>query len=540
MKLVTVAEMQSIEREANAGGLTYELMMENAGCGVAREIESAYSHYREQTVLALVGSGNNGGDALVALSYLSRAGWNCIAYLVKERDKDDSLLARLEADGGRIIISNEDVDLSNFKTLVREAKILIDGVLGTGIKLPLKPGLAEKMAGYKDVLLRLKEVPVIVAIDCPSGIDCDSGETANECIPADVTITMAAVKRGLFEFPAAKYVGELRVVGIGEIDHLKSWQDISREVITKERVVDILPERPINAHKGTFGTALIVAGSINYTGAVLLAGEAAYRGGAGLVTIAIPSTLYLALAGQLPEATWILLPEEMGVIAGHGSRIVQKNLPNANAMLLGPGFGMEDTTRDFLTNLLDNQPQSLEKELGFVRQNNKSGHEEVMFPPLVIDADGLKLISQLEQWYLRLPVESILTPHPGEMEIISGLTKTEILRDRLGITRECASIWGHIVILKGAYTVIGAPDGRMAIIPIATSALSRAGTGDVLSGLITGLLAQGIGSYEAAIAGAWIHAQAGLIAAKKFGNTASVIAGDILNSIKDVMTELKQ
>jgi ADP-dependent NAD(P)H-hydrate dehydratase / NAD(P)H-hydrate epimerase len=538
MKLVTVAEMQSIEREADASGLSYAAMMENAGRGVAEEINNTYSQYIGQRVIAFVGSGNNGGDALVALSHLSRAGWKSTAYIVKERQEEDPLVSRVISDGGDILQAKDDSDYSQLKKIAREAKVVIDGILGTGIKLPLKSELADRMARIKDLLFSLEEIPTIVAVDTPSGIDCDNGDAAAESLPADMTITMAAVKVGLFEFPAAEYVGEIRVVSIGNIDHLKSWQSVSREVITKERVTQILPKRPINAHKGTFGTALIVGGSINYTGAVLLAGEAAYRGGAGLVTIAIPSTLYLALAGQLPEATWILLPEEMGVIASHGARIINKTLRKVDAMLLGPGFGLEDTSRDFLANLLGFHSQDLNKELGFVSESSQSVREELQLPPLVIDADGLKLISQFDKWYLDLPGETILTPHPGEMSIISGLPKSEILRDRLGITYECASNWGHIVILKGAHTIIGSPDGRMAIIPIATPALARAGTGDVLAGLIVGLRAQGVTSYDSAIAGAWIHGRAGLIAAEKYGNTASIIASDILNSIPDVMTDL--
>jgi ADP-dependent NAD(P)H-hydrate dehydratase / NAD(P)H-hydrate epimerase len=538
MKLVTVAEMRSIEHEADAAGITYDTMMENAGRGIAKEIATSYSHKMDLPVVALVGSGNNGGDALVALTHLSQAGWKSNAYLVKEREENDPLVTGLKSAGGRIISANEDPDFSQFQSLADQAGIIIDGILGTGIQLPLKPELARMMAQLKDILSTQRDGSLVVAVDCPSGIDCDTGEAAPECIPADLTITMAAVKRGLFEFPAAEFVGEMRVVSIGDIDHLESWQSLSREVITKERVAEILPKRPKNAHKGTFGTALIVGGSINYTGAVLLAGEAAYRAGTGLVTLAIPSTIYLALAGELPEATWILLPEEMGVISSHGSRIVHKSMRNADAMLIGPGFGLEDTTQDFLAHLLGYHPGEIKKELGFIQQPGQLDQQEFKLPPLVLDADGLKLVSQLERWYLHLPEESILTPHPGEMSIISDLPKSEILRDRIGITKESASNWGHIVVLKGAYTVIGAPDGRLAIIPIATPALARAGTGDVLAGLITGLRAQGIKSYEAAIAGAWIHARAGLIAASKLGNTASVIAGDVLRAIPDVITEL--
>jgi NAD(P)H-hydrate epimerase len=306
-------------------------------------------------------------------------------------------------------------------------------------------------------------------------------------------------------------------------------------------VRQLLPERPPEAHKGTFGTALVVAGSVNYTGAALLAGKAAYRVGAGLVTLAVPESLQAALAGHFPEATWLPLPEEMGVIAGEAAQVVWDNLERPTALLIGPGFGLEEPTRRVLARLLDRTAPPHRSQIGFIRTERGADTQELLqLPPLVIDADGLKLLAKLPDWAEKLPGVAVLTPHPGEMAILSGLEVAEIQADRLGVAERFAGQWDHVVVLKGAYTVIASPDGRSRVIPVATAALARAGTGDVLAGLIAGLRAQGVEAYEAASAGCWIHAQCGLVAKRKTGSTASVLAGDVLEAVSPVMASLER
>jgi NAD(P)H-hydrate epimerase len=337
-----------------------------------------------------------------------------------------------------------------------------------------------------------------------------------------MTVSMAAAKRGLLSFPAYSYLGELRFVGIGlgeDGPYPESWEALTRFVVDQPWVQAALPRRPLDAHKGTFGTALIVAGSANYTGAALLAGGAAYRSGAGLVTLAIPESLHAPLAGQFPEATWLLLPEASGGIAENAAGMVLKNLDKVTSILVGPGFGLRETTRGFIAALL-------------ARQGKNS------LPPVVMDADGLKLLSGIPDWASLLPSPAVLTPHPGEMAILTGLSTGAIQQSRVKVAEEYAQLWGHVVVLKGAFTVVAAPDGRTAIIPVASPALARAGTGDVLAGVITGLRAQGLDAFQSATAGAWIHAQAGLRAAKRIRSTAAVLAGDVLNGLIEVMGEV--
>lgn len=538
MKLVTVSQMQAIEKEADTNGLTYDRMMENAGQGLADIIYDLFEDDVETEIVGLVGPGNNGGDTLVALSELAQEGWRARAYLVKR--KKDELVKRFTDAGGEVL-SGENA-FEQLSEAIENADVLLDGVLGTGVKLPLKKDVAEFLSEVNDLLDGLEEGPLVIAVDCPSGVDCDSGEIADEAIGADLTVTMAAVKQGLLKLPAFEYVGDLDVIDIGLPDDLPSWKDLNLDVAEPDSIAAMLPDRPLESHKGTFGTALIVAGSVNYTGAAVLAGEAAYRVGAGLVTMAIPASLHGTLAGRFPEATWVLLPHEMGVIASSAAEVLAKNFERASAMLVGPGFGTENPTKEFIEDLIEGNISVRKnvQRIGFVHQEKEKVEENnTKLPPMVIDADGLKLLTQLKDWHTKIPAPAVLTPHPGEMATLTDLSKEVIQEKRQDIALQYAKLWGHVVVLKGAFTVIASPDGRATMIPVATPALARAGTGDVLAGLIVGLRAQGLEAYEAAVAGAWIHAQAGLYAADDLGTTASVLASDVLNSVSDVLSDLE-
>jgi hydroxyethylthiazole kinase-like uncharacterized protein yjeF len=516
MKLVTTSQMRAIEREADSRGVSYALMMENAGRGLAEIVHVLGQERGWEEVTGIVGSGNNGGDTLVALSWLAEAGWRTHAYLVNRKAEGDELVSRYLEAGGELAHSARDADRESLRGFLEESDVLLDGLLGTGIKLPLKKEAARVLESALYILITLEVRPFVVAVDCPSGVDCDTGEAADEAIPAHLTLTMAAVKQGLLKLPAFELVGELEVIDIGLPDDLDSWNAIQTEAADWLTVSALLPERTPASHKGTFGTAFVTAGSTSYTGAALLAGKAAYRIGAGLVTMAVPEPLHAALAGHLPEATWVPLPHEGGFISESGVDALTKDLERATALLLGPGFGDKPTTKKFIEKLLP--PIKV---------------------PLVVDADGLRHFSQIKNWHKKISASAVLTPHPGEMSALTGLSSGEIQASREEIARQYAQEWGHVVVLKGAFTVVAAPDGNCTIIPVATPALARAGTGDVLAGLIVGLLAQGLDPYDAAVAGAFIHAQAGLRAAETLGTTASVLASDVLDAVSDVIAELE-
>ena len=489
--------------------------MEHAGRSVAEALLARIPDVAGKHILVLAGTGNNGGDGLVAARWLAEAGATVAIYLTKERPADDSHLAPLK-DHGLLIINGEEDQRNRVLSLqLGRADIVIDAVLGTGIQLPLKGPAKEVLRAAK----RSEARPFVVAVDCPSGLDCDTGEIAVESLTADLTVTLAAAKPGLFRFPAASQVGELVIGEIGLSPDQKELDSIQSEVATAGSMHALLPARPPDAHKGTFGRALIVAGSINYPGAVALAGRAAYLAGAGLVTLAVPAPVQTMIAGEIPECTWLPLGDPMG--ASDVDRLASE-WEGTQGLLLGPGLGLEPSTAEFVGALL--QTQSAGSAL----------------PPAVIDADGLKLMAGVEGWNKLLPESSVLTPHPGEMSALTGMETQEIQANRSEVAVEKTAEWGHVVVLKGAFTVIAHPDGRSALIPIATPALARAGTGDVLAGLLVGYRAQGLPAYEASVLASYVHALAGLMAAQKLGTAASVLASDVATAVPAAIAELEE
>ena len=437
---------------------------------------------------------------------------------------------------GEVLTLNGEEGWQKLTAWLSTSDVLLDGILGTGFRPPMTPELESVISRLLDMNLPRH----IVAIDCPSGVDCDSGETAAAVLPAELTICMDAIKIGLLRFPANNFVGRLEVVDLGLPENLAGLQSVKNFVVSAQEVEKVLPPRPKTAHKGTFGTAMVVAGSVNFTGAAALAGEAAYRIGAGLVRMAVPGPLHPVLSGLLPEVTWVLLPHELGMIAESAAEVLLANMERATALLIGPGLGLEPTTTRFMQRLLSTQPAELKsKGIGFLGSNLQKPHEAPSLPPCVIDADGLKHLAQIPDWHTKLPQESILTPHPGEMSILTGMDVSAIQADRIEIARKFAVQWGHVVVLKGAMTVIADPGGRAYVIPVATAALARAGTGDVLAGLIVGLRAQGVPAVDAARAAAWIHAQAGLAAVDLVGHPASVLAGDVLAAVPEILRDFE-
>ncbi len=362
------------------------------------------------------------------------------------------------------------------------------------------------------------ELPVL-ALDCPSGLNCDTGMLDPAAIPASVTVTFACPKWGQLQFPGAGACGLLAVVDIGVPKELIA--EIAVELIGPEDIHRWLPPRPMDAHKGTFGKALIAGGSLNYTGAAYLSAAAATRAGAGLVTLAIPLPLHAALAGALPEVTWLPLPGPEGVHTAAGAAKLLAAVEDYDALLVGPGLTSTEDAQGFIETLFADNGLPKDAWQGL----------------LVVDADALNLLAKLPGWPDRLPPGSILTPHPGEMARLTGMAVGDVNARRIENARRWAAQWGHIVLLKGPHTVIAAPDGRTAVLPFALSVLATAGSGDVLAGGIVALLAQGLPAFEASVLGAYLHGQAGLLISRT-GMLGGVVARDILASFPEALRQL--
>ena len=539
-KIVTIDQMRRIEQAADAGGWSYDQMMERAGQAVAAEVMSRLAEPRGKRILILVGSGNNGGDGLAAGCRLQETGSIVTAYLVRPRSDPDAHASRLRELGGLVLARAEDADESALARLTAEADVLIDAVLGTGSRLPLSEEVSAVLSRVEAARSTRSRRPLSLAVDCPSGLDCDSGAHAPETLAADVTVTLAAAKPGLLRFPGAGLVGEIVIGEIGLNPGLKELSEVPMELADAKTVRAWMPARPPDSHKGTFGKVVIAAGSINYPGSAALAGEAAYRVGAGLVTLAVPGGVQLPLVAALREATWIILPQEMGVLTEAAAEVLRKGCRGATALVLGPGLGREEVTRHFLERLLKPSESNVRGRMGFLPRENEAAPQAEPLPQLIVDADGLRLLSALEDWPARLPPGSILTPHPGEMSALTGLDRDTIQANREGVAREKAAEWRHVVVLKGAHTVVAAPDGRAWVMPFATAALAKAGTGDVLAGAIGGLCAQGVAAVEAAALAAFLHGRAGVLAAEKSGTTAGVLAGEVAGLLPAAIAELER
>lgn len=544
MKVVGVEEMRRIEADSDAAGHSYAAMMERAGRAVAKAI-MARRDVQDRRALILVGPGNNGGDGLVAARYLSEAGASVTCYLFRGRDPaEDENFQLIQEREARTVLAGEDEDLRVLRRLTREADIIVDALLGTGTQLPLRGTLAQMLdlvrrgleARRKPRRAELdspaavpappeRDWPFVVGVDGPTGLDYESGALGEVALSADLTVTFAYPKIGHFRFPGAGALGELVVADIG-IDPALA-EDVALEVVTSGMVREWLPTRPTDAHKGTFGKALIVAGSVNYTGAAYLAGASATRAGAGLVTLALPSAIHDAVAARLTEATYLLLPHELGVITAGAIEVLAEELEGYDALLLGPGLGRELETAAFVRALLGGVEQGRRVGFGGVEEGSDVVPE---LPPLIVDADGLNILSEMEGWPNRLPSESILTPHPGEMARLIDCDIGDVQADRVAVSRSQAAEWDQVIVLKGAHTVVAAPDGRTAIQPFANPGLATAGTGDVLAGTITALRGQGLGAFEASAAGAYLHGLAGELARQEVG-AAGMVAGDVLSSL---------
>ncbi len=534
VKIFTIAEMVAAEKASDAAGNSYDQMMETAGRSVADGIIERYP-VEGRNILILVGPGNNGGDGLVAGRYLAQAGADVAFYLYRSRDPEkDPNFAQIQAMGLFVIEAGFDQRYRVLKTRLNITDILIDALLGTGVARPIGGDLADLMKQVKTAVSSREvgeqrgrgslispahpftrspaysSAPAcpIIAVDCPSGLNCDTGALDALAIPADLTVTFAGPKRGHFIFPGAAACGELVVADIAISTNLPEVAAVKTELATAVYTHQHLPQRPQQGHKGTFGTALIVAGSGHYWGAPMLAGRAAYRVGAGLVSLAVPEKIRATVASNLPEATYPPVPDS-DIFSAASLSFLQK-MVNAKAMLVGPGL---DEARSFMAGLLDADD----------------------LPPLVIDADGLNLLAQLPDWWQKLPPRTILTPHPGEMARLMGISLPVLKeRDRVTLAQEQAEKWGHIVLLKGAYTVVAEPNGRTHILPFANPALGAAGSGDVLAGAIVGLLAQGMKAYETAVVGAYLHAAA----AELYPGNVGLMAGELADLLPNVCQRL--
>ncbi|MCJ7634721.1 NAD(P)H-hydrate dehydratase [Candidatus Bathyarchaeota archaeon] len=521
MKLVTSEQMRKIDKiTIEKIGIPGLELMEKAGYGSALLAESLLvKKVKNRKVIVFCGKGNNGGDGFVVGRYLSKWGEKVEFYLLGKKDevKGDALVNLKKAFSLKLPIKQ----VSREKELPSELKadLLVDAIFGTGFKGKIT-GLEEKA-----VQLINSSQTKTLSIDTPSGLDVDTGSVEGGCVRADVTPTMGLPKLGQFFFPGKSYCGKVEVIDIGVPQKVIDEQKINLNLITEQEVKNILPKRPGDVHKGTCGKIFLIAGSTGMTGAATLVSLSCLKSGAGMAILGIPMSLNNIMEVKVTEVMTKPLPDvrKKGALALRGLGEIMQALKWADCVALGPGLGQHFETVELVRRLVSRI------EL-----------------PLVIDADGLNAIAKDSSILNQAKAPLILTPHIGELSRLINVPIEEIAKDRIKYASESAKKFNCVLVLKGAPTIIGEPGGEVYVNPTGNAGMATAGSGDVLTGIIIGLLAQMIfqknqdikkSMLESALAGVYIHGLCGDLAKEEKGEMG-MIAGDMMEKLPEALKYL--
>jgi hydroxyethylthiazole kinase-like uncharacterized protein yjeF len=521
MKLVTTSEMQRLEAECS---VPLAQLMENAGLAVAQEAWLMLGEIAERRILVLAGPGNNGGDGLVAARHLKDWGADVIVYLLKPRKDDDPVYVQAIERAIPTIVEGDDDTPKRLSDAMSGAELVIDALLGTGARRAIEAPLAYVLDMLRDA--RAKRLPPrLIAADVPTGVDADTGLADPHTVAADQTVALGFSKVGLHVFPGSQYAGQVEVVDIGIPSSMAS--EVKTELLSRRWAQEHLPARPADAHKGTFGSVMVVAGSPKYTGAAYLSCTGALRSGAGIVTLACGQSIHPILAAKLTETTFEPLDDKDGALTAHEAHTILRAMADRGyeSLLVGPGLGEGGYQQAFLRGLLP-------------VLSTEPARERRALRAIVIDADGLNNLAKIDNWPALIKVPAILTPHPGEFSRLTALDIADVQADRLALARRYADKWGVTVLLKGAPTIVAAPDGRARINAYTNPGLATGGTGDVLAGTIAGFIAQGVEPFDAACLGLFVGTLAGELVRQELGS-AGMLASDVAHAIPRAMRDLR-
>lgn len=499
--VVTNAQMKAAEADCNARLISYAQMMQNAGNAVAERI---IAENKPCLAAVLCGAGNNGGDGFVIAARLLEKGFKVRVILVNGAPKTDCALEYFEKLPNKHIYSLSENE-QKCTVFVQNAQIIVDCVFGTGFHGSL-PEHAARL--FKAANVR----PVRVAADVPSGMNSDTGEFDPDCFKPTRTFVLAAFKKGMLVPKAMELLGDFELLDIGI--HGGCYKDVEA-VFAGDDSRGELPPRSKVCHKGTFGRLLNIAGSLQCSGAAVMSTRAALRSGVGLCTLAAPLSAVKALTGALVENTFLPLPETAdGFIGENACEKIAEILPKMTAASIGCGLGNSENTR---------------KITEYVIRNADC--------PIIIDADGINSIADNINVLKERTGDTVITPHPLEFSRISGLSVDEIQADRIGAAKRFAKEYGVVVLLKGAYSIISDSAGDEVVVnPTGNAALAKGGSGDVLTGMIAAMLAQGADAYKAASSAAYCHGYAAQLLSETMF-PATVLASDIINILPRVYTK---
>lgn len=502
MKLVTAKEMKALDVQAqNDYAMPGILLMDNAAQAVAEAVHEALTALEGERVVIFCGGGNNGGDGLGAARWLQSYGVSVRAFVVGaalDAVQGDAAieLAMFTKAGGRVEALSTEDDWVLAELAASKADVLVDALLGTGFHGELEGDVLRACE------LLNKSEKYILAVDVPTGVNADNGAVSENAVRADHTVTMALVKTGLLLYPGREYCGDIELADISMPVKLVEEYQSDKYRLTDEIVRELLPLRKANAHKGDAGRVVICAGSPGYTGAAALASDAAVKAGAGLVSLYTPLSSRDVLAIKLTEVMVHGLLERMpGILGGGAASDVASSADAADVLAIGPGLGTSESTQEAVRTIL-----------------------QKITTPVVIDADALTALAGHTEILAAMQAQKVLTPHPGEMARLTGLEIGEIEADRINVAKKYAEEWQAIVVLKGAPTVIGCPNGTVYVNSTGNSSLATGGSGDVLTGIIAGLAAQEISLQEAAICGVYLHGMAAELTGIDIGLAAGELA----------------
>ena len=493
--ILTPAESARLDGESAARGVTVRELMGNAGLAVARTAVAVAGGSYGRRAVVVCGKGNNGGDGLVAARHLERSGMAVRVTLLADPselgDEPKSNLRRFAERGGVWQRYSE----PGLRREAARADVLVDAIFGTGFRGAPEGPFARAIEVIND------EGGSVIAVDVPSGVEGETGLVRGIAVFADATVTFGGLKPGLVFHPGAGHAGEVEVADIGfppDLVRSELWW------VEAEDAAGLVPRREPESHKRASGVVLVVAGSRSMTGAAALAARAAYRAGAGLVTVAVPEGVLPVVQAAAPEATFLPLPQtEMGTVAEEAAGAILERLEDVHAMALGPGLTTHPSTVELVRRLVAESPV-----------------------PFVLDADGLGAFAGRGSLLADRRSEAVITPHAGEFGRLTGLSSAEVTEDRVGHARKAAAEFRCPVLLKGSRTVVAEPGGRVRVNPTGGPYLATGGTGDVLTGAVAALLARGLAPADAAVLAAYAHGLAGRMAGAELGE--GTVAPDVL------------
>ena len=528
MKILTAAQMGAVDR------LTMEryripsiLLMENAGRRCMEELAKAIPEINDKRIVILCGRGNNGGDGFVVARYLALGGARPDIFLFASPDTltgdartNFQIATAMQLPIQVLPDAATVVGCFDEKNAAPEADVIVDALFGTGLARPIGPDFLPVLNWAE----RASERAFVMAVDIPSGLMADSSEIPGPVIKANLTVTFSALKLAHVLSPAADYAGKIVLTAIGSPDELYENPAYLWNLTGKEHARRVLPPRPRNSHKGSFGHVYVVAGSEEKSGAAFMAAFATLRAGAGLVTLWLPEGLCGSVAGKFPELMTEFLPRtEAGTFTHSGVEKLVERLAESDALVLGPGMTTEPSTQSFIRDLVRRSPV-----------------------PVILDADGLNAFSPLDAPFENENGQPVaLTPHPGEMSRLTGETVVEVQRRRIETALGAASRYRAWVTLKGHQTLIAAPDGELFVNTTGNPGMATGGSGDILAGIMGRFAAawklcaspKPVSFVEFLAVAVYLHGVAGDIAARK-GSEESLVATDLIESLPEAFKEI--